>query len=1141
MSRLSFLRLALRSAWFYRRTNLSVLLGTAVAAAVLVGALLVGDSVRYSLRRLADLRLGAISLAMDTDARFFDPRLADRLAPELGVTVAPALKLRGMILAGEAAGGRPRQLNAAQILGVDQRFWRLSAGDASSAARGRPGFDPALGPEEAAVSRKTAVALDLRVGDEIGLRVGKPALMPRDAPLASRRERLSSRSTLTVKAIVPDGQLGRFSLSASQIAPHNVFVALDWLQRRLELPRRANLLLAGGGDATALTPETAGAALKKVWRIEDAGLTLRPFAERGVLQLESRRVFLDPAAATAARRAEPGAVGVLNYLVNAAVRRGEDGERATPYSFVTACSPAPGGLSPVPAAMQDDEILICRWLADRLGAGPGDTVELRYSRLAADNSFVAETRAFRVRDIVEMADLSGERELTPDFPGLTDVEQCRDWDIGLPMDETLLADEANEAYWKEYGPTPKALVTLRAGQSMWANRFGDLTAARFAAGPGREEALRRSLAERIDPSGLGLFFRPVRAQSRRAVEQGLDFGELFVGMSFFLIAAALMLTGLLFVFGVTQRSAETGALMAVGFRARHVRRLFLLEGGAIAALGSASGAALGTLYTRAMVWGLSTHWRGAVAGAALRYHAEPGTVAAGSAAALACAVLAMGAAMWRQARRPARDLLSGLPDERPARRGAGRRRPLSAWAAAAAAAGAAGIVAYALAAGPRAAVAAFFAAGALLLLAGLFLGRHLLARLAHGAATDARAAPAAARLTLYRLGVRNAARRRNRSLTAGALLACGAFMVIAVSSMQEDVRAHAAERWSGTGGFALFARATLPVPDDPGTAAGRKALGMDRDERLREADIVALKVYDGDDASCLNLNRAQAPVLLGIDAAAMSRRGAFCAARDGAADVWNLLDTDLAGGEIPALAGDANTAMWGLEKSVGVERGARIAYRDERGEVFYVKLVGALPTRLSVFQGALLVRLDAFNARFPSEEGYRMFLVDAPPDRAPDVGAALTERMAEAGMDVAPAVDRLEEFHAVENAYLRMFLVLGGLGLLLGSLGLGIVVMRNVLERRAELALLRCTGFSMRDVTRVLLAEHWLLVIGGLCAGVASAVIAMWPNLRSPGVGLPLGAIGLIVGSLLLLGLGWTARAARAALRGRLIAALRNE
>ena len=53
----------LRSIVFYWRRNVGLLLTAVVSGAVLAGALLVGDSVRYSLNRIVDLRLGSTELA----------------------------------------------------------------------------------------------------------------------------------------------------------------------------------------------------------------------------------------------------------------------------------------------------------------------------------------------------------------------------------------------------------------------------------------------------------------------------------------------------------------------------------------------------------------------------------------------------------------------------------------------------------------------------------------------------------------------------------------------------------------------------------------------------------------------------------------------------------------------------------------------------------------------------------------------------------------------------------------------------------------------------------------------------------------------------------------------------------------------
>src|SRR5207248_8948468 len=131
--------------------------------------------------------------------------------------------------------------------------------------------------------------------------------------------------------------------------------------------------------------------------------------------------------------------------------------------------------------------------------------------------------------------------------------------------------------------------------------------------------------------------------------------------------------------------------------------------------------------------------------------------------------------------------------------------------------------------------------------------------------------------------------------------------------------------------------------------------------------------------------------------------------------------------------------------------------------------------------------------------GYRMFLIDAPAARVSEVSAKLSRALQDAGLDITPAVERLQAFNAVQNTYLGTFQVLGALGLLLGSAGLGVVVLRNVLERRGEFGLLTAVGFSRASLQAITLAEHGALLILGLGLGILSALVAVLPSLLTPG------------------------------------------
>jgi len=374
------------------------------------------------------------------------------------------------------------------------------------------------------------------------------------------------------------------------------------------------------------------------------------------------------------------------------------------------------------------------------------------------------------------------------------------------------------------------------------------------------------------------------------------------------------------------------------------------------------------------------------------------------------------------------------------------------------------------------------------------------------------------------------------------MLACGSFLIVSIGVFRLDANRDAWKRISGTGGFALIGETTMPVVHDLNSQSGRDFFALNEKD-LAGVNFVPFRVREGDEASCLNLNRAQKPRLLGVKPELMKERFTFTQAeKSGFKDqLWWLLKAEdsaifpsILPNEVPAI-GDANSVKWSMKKKVG----DTIDYVDERGVPFKVRIVAAVAN--SILQGSLVIDEARFVKRFPGESGYRMFLIDAPSNTVSQVSATLSRAMQDVGLELTPAAERLAQFNAVQNTYLGTFQVLGGLGLLLGSVGLGIVVLRNVLERRSELAVLLAVGFRKATLQRLLLVENGALLVAGLVLGVAAAAVAVLPALLSPGAQLPFASLGLTLGAVLINGALWTWAASRLAVRGDLLKALRNE
>jgi len=1096
-------KLIFRSLHFYRRTNLGVLIGTVIATAVLAGALIVGDSVRYSLNRIALIRLGRTEFALSSRDRFFRSALADDLSKKVGTDSAPVLRLNG-IAVGERTQNR---VNRIQVLGVDQRFW--SIGQTTDILSN-------MAEDEAVINTKLASRLELHPGDEFLLRIEKANILPGDVPFSSR-ETGTVALRLKVRAIASDRQFGRFGLESSQISPNTVFLHNSFLSQKMELQGRANILLVAEQTGSGVSSQMLDSTLASVWKLPDAELQIRDNLNIEGKELVSDRVFLDPPVVDAAFKLKTDKRGILTYFVNTIGK----GKRQTPYSFIS----APG--SPlIPDDMDDDEIIINEWVSKDIRAAAGDSIYLTYLVPGADRKLEERRYRFRVQAVVEMRGQAADGSLMPMFPGLSDADNCRDWDPGIPIDLKKIRNK-DETYWDSYKGTPKGFVTLNRAKQLWANRFGALTAIRFYKKNDPLIDLGKNIMHLLTPQSLGMTFRPVREEAIQAGSEAVDFGQLFLGLSFNIIIAALLLTGLLFVLSAEQRAKETGILLALGYTQAQVRRCLLAEGLILAIIGGLLGTASGILYNKVVLYFLGTLWRGAVGTSTLVVHVKGTTLVLGFIIGAGMAVLAMALALRKQVKKPILELKRG---QSPGSEVTGYKTPrisigLTFFCFI-------GVLIIFIIVSPgkdREAAAAFWAGGFLMLTGSLALCNVLLQRLKHSESKTT--------LTASGLGRRNTIRKKGRSLSTIALLSFGIFIAIAVGANRKDFISNSDIRSSGTGGFAFFGETSMPVYHDLNSKENWPKFGL-TDIGSPDIKFVSMRVREGDDASCLNLNRTKNPRILGLKPEELGSRKAFTFVKtvEGVEidNCWLGLNQTLDDNVIPAIA-DETVIVWGLGKSVG----DTLTYVNERGKSLKLRLIGSLAS--SIFQGNILISEKNFIKHYPTISGTRVMLIDVPEENRIDVLNILSRTMQDYGLDIDPAAERLAEFDAVSNTYLSIFLALGGLGLILGTVGMGIIIFRNVMERRGELALLRAVGFDRKVVRRMLLSENNLLLTTGIFCGTFSAIIAVLPALLSPGADIPyfflLGTLGIIIISSWI----WTFLSTMAATRGDLTPSLRDE
>ncbi len=1124
-----------RSLIHYWRINLAVVLGAAIATAVLTGALLVGDSVRGSLRQLTLERLGQIDEALVTNL-FFRQDLAGDLA------AAPPFKenfshaIPAIMLAGSAVHPTTKaRASNINVVGVDQHFISLFTSD--SVQTWKEFFANSAGPGFPAIALNEALQneLGVKIGDFILVFIQQQTDIPR-ASLLGRRETSDLVRTIRCKLthIIPNSGIGRFGLRPHQTQPLNAYVGLANLQKALAQPQRVNALFVARNAASASTSPADGVLqtlLRENLQLRDLGVRLQP--RENFTVIESAEIILNPTIASAVQetraelqvRVQP----ILTYLANTIECRG----RLLPYSTIAAINTPVAntfgefklaGGSPV-MELAEDEILLNAWAAQDLGAQLGDTVKIAYYTVGAREQLETKNFSFRVAGITAMTGFGVDAALTPEFPGIHAANDMHDWDPPFPVDLNLIRPK-DEAYWDRYRATPKAFITLKTGQQLWNSRFGNLTSLRVEnSGENFQTQLQKKLLEKIKPEQMGFVFQPVKQRGLAAATGATDFGMLFIGFSWFLIVAAALLVGMLFRLGVEQRAKEVGLLRAVGFSARDVRRRLLHEGSILVGIGGLLGLIGAVGYAALLMFGLRTWWVGAIGAPSLFLHVKATSLIIGYFAAIAVTLLAIVWTLRQLGKIPAPVLLHGATTQERL-----TRSRFSQYVAVIAFVLATVMMGLAIFSDESAAAALFFGTGTFLLIALLALFSLWLRQ---------RRQFDFGWHHIVDMAIRYGGRRPGRSLLCVALVGCACFVIVAVAANRQEPGENILDKNSGAGGFALAAKADIPLHYDLSTKKGRDELSFAEADTalLNAAQIFPLRLLPGEDASCLNLFAPQQPHVLGVPADLAARGGfEFQQISDAGFkdNPWRLLETAIAPDVIPAF-GDYNSVQWILHLGLGKD----LTMRNDRGEEIKLRFVGLFSR--SIFQSEVLIAEANFLKHFPAASGYAHFLIETPPVQSEAVAQALEQNLRDYGYDAVQTATLLKNFQAVENTYLSVFQALGGMGLLLGTLGLGIVLIRNVIERRGELALLRALGFRRAILMQMLLLENSFLILAGILIGSVAALVAVAPHLASRSAQAPWLSLGATLLAVLVTGLLASAISVIAATRIALLPALKAE
>ncbi len=1018
---------------YYRVDCWQMILAVALCAMVVSGSFIIGDSVDFSLRKVSKSSIGKIKTVLRTEGSWLTKKSVQNFSAKNNASSQLIISTTAYLA--KLDGNGSQKIN---LYGIKPAFASC--------------FNDTVGPKiasaEIAINKALADSLDLKIGDRVVLRYFKPTGMPGDAPFSLQKSSIKTRS-LKVSSLISGESGGNFSLNVSQQLPINGFLDFDFLAELLEQTGRGNIICS-------LEQADLGNLIKPYLTLEDYGLNLE--REGKSAYLRSNSVFISDYLANQFKLIASDSQEAFGYFVNSI----ESGTKSVPYSFVT-------GIEKTLLASFSrnlSSIIINEWTARKLNVSNGDRLKMSYYLPRPFGLLEEKSADFSLEKVISMKDSEQYKRFAPVFPGMENAESCSDWDPSLPINTRLIEDD-DEEYWETYKSLPKAIVDVQTAKKLWGNRFGGRTLLYCSFFPELEDKLLAALNQ----EKMGFITIPSAQQKIEATDKALDFRGLFIGLGFFVIVSALLLVKLLFEMHIERRFQEMSVMSIIGFSSNVLRKLLFQEALIICCIGAPFGVISGWIYAKIQILLLSSVWHGALNFSSLELDVRGTSLLISLFVTIFISMIPVFFFIRKFLLSDQHQLIFGSPNKfTPPDSGILYPTIFLAFA-----------FVTILATPNKDAVqelALFFIAGFALL---YFLTQWSLFYLANSTKIESP-------MKIIDLAKRNCIRKFSRSQAVIRVLAFAVFLVIGISANHRGEVENPWNKKGGTGGFSIFGETAIPFSGDLFSGAtGKKnsqtGLGS-------ETMLIQVPVLEGSEASCFNLNSVKKPSVIGVRPEVFKDRFDFAWQTDKQAG-WEALQKEFSDSKvIPAIA-DSEVIMW----SLGLKQGSEIEFKSSNGEVYRLKFVAGL--KGSIFQGMVLVSLDNFYRLWPESSGSRLFLTNSSKLNFDNDFKGLTTSLNRYGVNLEPASERLAKFNRVQNTYLTMFLSLGSIALLLGTVAIGILLNRNLFERKNELKTLFAIGFTSSQLFNIIFMEHLFLFVIGVFNGLLSAGLAIYPVLIS--------------------------------------------
>jgi ABC-type lipoprotein release transport system permease subunit len=1146
------LRMAVKSLKRHKKMNMALLSATCISTTVIVGSLIAGDSLSASITDAVFDNLGEVDEVVISN-RLFDTAIIDRLNDDSTLMesvdlLSPIIHMQG-IAENSQTKARTR---TATIIGFEPGFFDFGEMVYTDGNQVNPDLDE----NEVYINEELASEIGVKQGDMIGVSFTDLDSVF-EAIFHGNRKQTTTDAMFLVKGLVRSHSLGRFQLTANRNPPQNLFIELDNLNGVMGIENKANMILVSnkgdkveGLEICSIATQKLENALEDALIYSDAGLNVIENQNLNYVKVEADDIFfphgyyelLENSDVLAGNAISPH----LTYFWNTLTL----GNNTVAYSTVTSFDSdidsefgqftLNGSGQKVDGDLQENEIIITNWTAERLQANPGDTVYMNYSIMDEFYNIHYYQETFTIKYIVDMQGKANDSALMPPFPGIEDRTSPFDWDPPFPLELGLITDE-DEHYWESYKGTPKAFISMKSGAKMWDTDIGNITHIKLKPQAGQNlsqlaDETKEVLSNYVGLSEAQLAVKAVKQDALNSREGITIFTGMFLAFSAACIMASAVLIILLITLMVESRQPEIGILRALGFRMSAVNNIFLLEGTFLSILGGLLGALFGFLFGLFLISGMNTFWSAIVESSQVSFSFTPDSLILGFSSGVIISIFTMIFAFKYEGRRTIVGSIKKITQKKenklpflmsllfllggvaslglPFIMGSSPGFDIE-------------LISFGL--GPfllllavngfvpiftkkridlvigiiiivhtlfimyyfadsAMLMALFFLSGFQLLFGFLLIFYHSIMKMTVLAQDDILKRPAReSKRWLFSFAKKNAARTPKRTMFTVFLFSLTLFVLVSLTINLQgaviDVDRAVSE--SG-GGFHIMGESTNPVFANLANQSSREEAGVE-DPVFDELFVQQFKSRGDIGGTCSNLNPKANPRIIGANESFFDINSfLFISNTEPKTNVnnpWWLLKEVLEDNEIPAV-GDYNTLVWIL----GLDVGDTITIFNEDGEEVNLRIVGIIAN--SIFPGSLVIWDEYFDLLYPTNDGYQLFLFRSQAkDLKPQI-QALENVLTKYGFDGFTVESVVVENILIENTYIAIFQVLLIFGLIIGTLGFGIVASRNALERRREMGILRAIGFTKKAILKTLLYENSYIVIVGITIGTLSGIIA---------------------------------------------------